>query len=755
MASKSVCLTPISVLCRPRPPHSDLQALRSNFQISPDRCNVTLTGPNTRLSFNFDHIFDFDTTQKEVYDHCGEPAVRSIFEGYNASILAYGQTGSGKTHTTTGIIQDPEDRGLGPRIITGLFEGIAAASEAIEFSVKFSYCEIYMERITDLLDPMKTNLKIREEKGLGMLVTGLTERYVSDEDELMGLMLLGNENRHTSSTVFSDVSSRSHAIMLMTVGQNNSEDGTIRAGKLHLVDLAGAEMAGRAHVTGKRLNEAKLINKSLTTLGIVVRALAEGESRHIPYRDSKLTRLLQDALGGNSRTTMLITCSPDPECLEETANTFRFAAKAKQVRTLPKENRETTIAELRIQLAKTELELALKSRQLECLEQSVTLETTHTVTQEEPEGEDNSSLIQENERLSELIDDLQGQLAGEINNRMQLMEDCQQFQEKCMGLEQNVLNLTNCNVQLQQEKLRLVEELMDKDEQIAILTHARDALAKELVESEIKNQQLEAKNKEQARIIELREQENPRLAEVISQKETQIQELQRKLEDTESSLTEALKRTRCDLSTDQYIAEIATHKDALLKARDQLALMQNLVNDRDRALASHRPDYSLYKSIGYQEALTMWESTRKQMQQDLDDRVQKVVLLEIEVDEAHESYRRVSEQLQKISTQDAPKVAVLEAELEKLKQNYQKLLSEHSKYQVQIQVLEKKLKRKTEKRREADEKVREIGERLAELTQNMERRSAEVTELRLHGGFARSVLDYNNTRLKKLVKGGQ
>lgn len=749
-----MCLTPVSVICRPRPPHSDLAALCGNFHISADRSSITLVGTNSRLNFSFDHVFDFAATQKEVFEYCGEPAVRSIFDGYNAAILAYGQTGSGKTFTTTGVIGDEEGRGLGPRIITRLFDGITGASESVEFSVKFSYCEIYMERITDLLDPLKTNLKMHEEKGLGLIVSGITERYVSDEEELLGLMLLGNENRHTSSTAFNEVSSRSHAVMMLTVGQNNNEDGTLRSGKLHLVDLAGAEMAGRAHVTGKRLDEAKLINKSLTTLGIVVRTLAEGEGKHIPYRDSKLTRLLQDALGGNSRTTMLITCSPDPECLEETANTFRFAAKAKEVRTLPKENKETTISELRILLAKTELELSLRTRQLESLEQSMFLETSRIATQEEPEGEDKDTLLLENERLMDTIDDLQSQLAEEIAQRVQLQDDCRELHEQNLGNEHALMTLRATNVQLYSEELKLTEDLMDRDEQIAILTHARDTLAKEVAELRLANEHLEQKNREQARIIDLRDQENPRLAEIISQKEAQVQELQRKLEDTETSLTSALKRTQCDLSADQYIQEIANSQESLLKAHDQLAYLQNLLNDRDRALSTQRPDYSLYKSIGYQEAMSMWEVTKKQLNCDLDNRIQKVVLLEIEVDEAHESYRRLSEQMRQISTKDAPKVTELEAELDKLQRSFQKLLSDQSKYQVQIEVLERKLKRKSEKRREAEEKVREMTERLAEAAHTLERRSSEVTELRLHGGFARSVMGFNSSKLKKLVKGG-
>lgn len=711
-------------------------------------------GTNTRLSFAFDHVFDFVATQEEVFEYCGEPAVGSIFDGYNAAILAYGQTGSGKTYTTTGIIGDEKDRGLGPRIITRLFEGISAASETVEFSVKFSYCEIYMERITDLLDPLKTNLKMHEEKGLGLIVSGITERYVSDEDELLGLMMLGNENRHTSSTAFNDVSSRSHAVMTLTVRQNNSEDGTLRSGKLHLVDLAGAEMAGRAQVTGKRLDEAKLINKSLTTLGIVVRALADGEGKHIPYRDSKLTRLLQDALGGNSRTTMLITCSPDPECLEETANTFRFAARAKEVRTLPKENKETTISELRILLAKTELELSLRTRQLESLEQSMFLENSRIATQEEPEGEDKDTLLLENERLMEAIDDLQNQLVEEISQRVQLQEDCKELQERNLDSEHTVMTLQASTVQLHSDKLKLTEDLLDRDEQIAILTKARDALAKEVAELRIANEQLEAKNREQARVIELRDQENPRLAEIISQKEAIIQDFQRKLEDMETSLTAALKRTQSDLSAEQYIQEIANSQESILKAHNQLAYFQNLLNDRDRALSTQRPDYSLYKSIGYQEAMSMWEVTKRQLQQDLDDRIQKVVLLEIEVDEAHESYRRLSEQMREISAKDAPKVSELQAELEKLQRSFQKLLSDQSKYQVQVEVLERKLKRKSEKRREAEEQLKEMSERLADATHALERRSSEVTELRLHGGFARSVMGYNSSKLKKLVKGG-
>ena len=170
--------------------------------------------------------------------------------------------------------------------------------------------EIYMEKIKDLLEPKKANLEVHEEKSKGVYVADLTEHYITTEKEVYNIMKQGDSTKSIASTVMNEESSRSHSIFILTVQQNNLEDLSQKTGRLYLVDLAGSERNSKTRAVGQVLEEAKKINKSLTTLGMVIYALTDKKSTHIPYRDSKLTRILSESLGGNSKTCLIITCSP-------------------------------------------------------------------------------------------------------------------------------------------------------------------------------------------------------------------------------------------------------------------------------------------------------------------------------------------------------------------------------------------------------------------------------------------------------------
>ena len=264
-------------------------------------------------------------------------------DGFNGTIFAYGQTSSGKTHTMTGIIDNPEQRGVIPRMVQYIFERIGESPQEIEFSVKVSMIEIYMEKIRDLLNPAKNNLKVHEDKQKGIYIADATETYVSDETEVYDIMKCGNDNRSIGFTDMNAQSSRSHSCFIITINQNNTVDFSSKTGKLYLVDLAGSEKISKTGAAGQTLEEAKTINKSLSTLGLVINNLTDGKSSHIPYRDSKLTRVLQESLGGNARTALIITCSPAKYNLDETISTLKFGARAKQVKNKPKINKELTV----------------------------------------------------------------------------------------------------------------------------------------------------------------------------------------------------------------------------------------------------------------------------------------------------------------------------------------------------------------------------------------------------------------------------
>lgn len=291
--------------------------------------------------------------------------------GYNATIFAYGQTSSGKTYTMEGAsIDDPELRGIIPRTATEIFNNVFAADENIEFIVKVSYIEIYMERIRDLLDPYKSkvNLQVREDAQRGIFVEGMTEVCVTSDDELLSTMRDGAANRAVAATGMNEGSSRSHSVFMVTLYQRNLANQATKAGKLYLVDLAGSEMVRKTGASGRQLEEAKTINKSLSALGMVINALTDPNSSHVPYRDSKLTRVLQESLGGNSRTALIINVSPSSYNTPETLSTLRFGNRAKSIKNKAVVNEQRSVEEYKLLLAKAEKALAMQQNYIISLE---------------------------------------------------------------------------------------------------------------------------------------------------------------------------------------------------------------------------------------------------------------------------------------------------------------------------------------------------------------------------------------------------
>ncbi|CAM9194103.1 unnamed protein product, partial [Discosporangium mesarthrocarpum] len=300
-------------------------------------------------SFFFDAVFGDRSAQERVYEVCGAPLVESVLQGYNGTIFAYGQTGAGKTHTMEGYPDPPELRGIIPKSFEHIFDKIALADN-VQYLVRASYLEIYNEEIRDLLakDP-KNKLELKENVDSGVYVKDLTSFVVKSAMEIDHVMQAGKKNRSVGSTLMNQTSSRSHSIFTIVVECSRSDDrgDHIRVGKLNLVDLAGSERQSKTGATGDRLKEANKINLSLSALGNVISALVDGRSHHIPYRDSKLTRLLQDSLGGNTKTVMCANAGPAEYNYDETVSTLRYANRAKNIKNKPKINEDPKDAMLR------------------------------------------------------------------------------------------------------------------------------------------------------------------------------------------------------------------------------------------------------------------------------------------------------------------------------------------------------------------------------------------------------------------------
>lgn len=312
--------------------------------------------------------------QHQIFDYSIKPTVDDILNGYNGTVFAYGQTGAGKSYTMMGTsIEDDNGKGITPRIVEQIFTSILSSPPTIEYTVRVSYMEIYMERIRDLLAPQNDNLPVHEEKNRGVYVKGLLEIYVSSVEEVFEVMKRGGNARAVAATNMNQESSRSHSIFVITVTQKNLETGSMKSGQLFLVDLAGSEKVGKTGASGQTLEEAKKINKSLSALGMVINALTDGKSSHVPYRDSKLTRILQESLGGNSRTTLIINCSPSSYNDSETLSTLRFGMRAKSIKNKAKVNAELSPAELKLMLVKAKTNITNFENYIATLEGEVQL----------------------------------------------------------------------------------------------------------------------------------------------------------------------------------------------------------------------------------------------------------------------------------------------------------------------------------------------------------------------------------------------
>ncbi|KAL3715904.1 hypothetical protein ACJRO7_007632 [Eucalyptus globulus] len=292
------------------------------------------------MKFSFDKVFYDDSKQDDVYSFLARPIVRDVVNAINGTIITYGQTGAGKTYSMEGpsILEcDDAKKGLLARVVAGIFREISSA-DSIKYTIKLSMVEIYMEKVRDLLDLSKDNMQIKKTKSQGISLPEVTEISLSDIAEALQSLSSGICNRAVGETQMNVGSSRSHCIYIFSVHQ----ESTIQKrtfGKLILVDLAGSEKVEKTGAEGRVLEEAKTINKSLSALGNVVHALTcgpNGKGNHIPYRNSKLTRILQDSLGGNSQMALLCCCSPSPSNASETLSTLRFGARAKHIKASPR-----------------------------------------------------------------------------------------------------------------------------------------------------------------------------------------------------------------------------------------------------------------------------------------------------------------------------------------------------------------------------------------------------------------------------------
>ncbi|KAG7209375.1 hypothetical protein KM043_015475 [Ampulex compressa] len=392
---------------------------------------------NTDKAFTFNYVFAPTIGQEEFYNTGIKEIVKNIFEGYNVTILAYGQTGSGKTHSMGTDYNGVENMGVIPRAVYDIFEMMNTKKDW-SFKVAVSFMELYQEQLYDLLSDKQRNQSIVDirEDGKGIKIVGVTEKEVTNAEETLQCLTQGSMGRATGATAMNAQSSRSHAIFTLSISQQKKHDpNTATTAKFHLVDLAGSERSKKTQATGERFKEGVNINKGLLALGNVISQLGEGGSTsYIGYRDSKLTRLLQDSLGGNSMTLMIACVSPADYNLDETLSTLRYADRARKIKNKPIVNQDPKVSEInRLNKLVQELRLALVSQEI-----GVTCPMEYQELQEK-----NRSLQKKIRELTKKLDanlieiiTMHERAELRIENREKFQSDMTQILEDCKQLLQ-------------------------------------------------------------------------------------------------------------------------------------------------------------------------------------------------------------------------------------------------------------------------------------------------------------------------------
>uniref|UniRef100_A0A8C7TVJ5 Kinesin family member 4 n=1 Tax=Oncorhynchus mykiss TaxID=8022 RepID=A0A8C7TVJ5_ONCMY len=451
----------VALRCRPLVAKEINEGCQTCLTFVPGEPQVVV---GTEKAFTYDFVFDPTTEQEEVFNSAVSPLLYGLFKGYHATVLAYGQTGSGKTFSMGGTYTSAQENeptvGVIPRVVRMIFQEREKHTDC-EVSLTVSYLEIYNEEILDLLCPSASKdkpstINIREDPKEGIKIVGLTERQVMSAHEMVGCLELGNSARTVGSTAMNAASSRSHAIFTITLEQRRGADKSDNVvSKLHLVDLAGSERQKKTKAEGDRLKEGISINRGLLSLGNVISALGDESKKgtgFVPYRDSKLTRLLQDSLGGNSHTLMIACISPADSNIEETINTLRYADRARKIKNKPVVNVDPRAAEmkhLKQQVSLSTYLLNIHTGNISSLKRSEPAENMSKIL------ERTHTLQDENNKLSRALSEAAGQTALMLERIIMTDQANEKLQSKLEELRQHAA----CKVNLQ----RVMETLEDQE----------------------------------------------------------------------------------------------------------------------------------------------------------------------------------------------------------------------------------------------------------------------------------------------------
>ncbi|CAN8188699.1 unnamed protein product [Coccothraustes coccothraustes] len=727
----------VALRCRPLVPKETSEGCRTCLSFVPGEPQVVVGNDK---AFTYDYVFDPSVEQEEVFNTAVSPLVRGIFKGYNATVLAYGQTGSGKTYSMGGTYTATQEHepsvGVIPRVIKLLFEEKQQRQDW-DFVLKVSYLEIYNEDILDLLCPSRerSQISIREDPKEGIKIVGLTERSVTCAQETVSCLEQGNNSRTVGSTAMNSQSSRSHAIFTICIDQKKKHDKNCSFHcKLHLVDLAGSERQKKTKAEGDRLKEGININRGLLCLGNVISALGDENKKggFVPYRDSKLTRLLQDSLGGNSHTLMIACVSPADSNLEETLNTLRYADRARKIKNKPIVNVDPQAAELH-QLKQQVQQLQVLLLQAHGGTLPVALNGLAPSENLQSLMEKNQSLQEENQKLSQGLSEAAGQTAQMLERIILTEQENEKMNAKLEQLQHHAV----CKLDLQ----KLVETVEDEElkENVEVIRNLQQMLAELQSENAAATEaSAELPNSEQdspggAEVG----QESKRASDFSTQHALRQAQLSRELLELNKALTlkEALAKKMSQNDTQlgpiqsQYqtnIRDLELEVSNLQKEKEELVLaLQMAKKDINQAKLSERRRKRLQeleaqitelkrKLNEQSKLLKLKESTEhtvSKLNQEIREMKQQRVQLMRQMKEDTEKFRQWKQQKDKEVIQLKEKDRKRQYELLKLERDFQKQANVLRRKTEEAAAANKRLKDALQRQKEVADKRKETQSR--------------------------------------------
>ncbi|NXE25875.1 KIF4 protein, partial [Ardeotis kori] len=729
----------VALRCRPLVPKETSEGCQMCLSFVPGEPQVVVGNDK---SFTYDYVFDPSVEQEEVFNTAVAPLIRGIFKGYNATVLAYGQTGSGKTYSMGGTYTANQEHepsvGVIPRVIKLLFKEKEQRQDW-DFILKVSYLEIYNEDILDLLCSSRertSQISIREDPKEGIKIVGLTERSVTCAQDTVSCLEQGNNSRTVASTAMNSQSSRSHAIFTICIDQKKKNDkNSSFHSKLHLVDLAGSERQKKTKAEGDRLKEGININRGLLCLGNVISALGDENKKggFVPYRDSKLTRLLQDSLGGNSHTLMIACVSPADSNLEETLNTLRYADRARKIKNKPIVNLDPQAAELH-HLKQQVQQLQVLLLQAHGGTLPVSINSMAPSENLQSLMEKNQSLMEENQKLSRGLSEAAGQTAQMLERIILTEQENEKMTAKLEQLQQHAvckLDLQKLVETVEDEELKESVEVIRSLQQVLVQLQSENAArmeaAAEMANSEqdataeaevgqdskrssddfttqhaLRQAQMSKELLELNKALALKE----ALAKKMTQNDNQLEPIQSQyqtnIKDLESEVISLQKEKEELILALQMAKKDVNHAKLSERRRKRLQELEGQINELKKKLNEQSKLLKLKEST---------ERTVSKLNQEIREMKNQRVQLMRQMKDDAEKFRQWKQQKDKEVIQLKERDRKRQYELLKLEQDFQKQANVLRRKTEEAAAANKRLKDALQKQREAADKRKESQNR--------------------------------------------